>query len=114
MKGSASKLRDLVAAFSLANLSLIGVWNALLNFTPAQTFFFGQAPSQALYTAALANVLLIGLTFFVLIRLVRIGHDRYGVPLSAPILLLLALPAIKALVRLVATSIPAMMGSGLR
>jgi hypothetical protein len=99
-------LRDGLAALSLANLGLIGVWNALLNYGPAQGFFLAQAPPRAQYAAAMANVFLLGLLFFVLIRIARALHRRYGAPASAPILLLMTLPAIIALVRLGATELP--------
>ena len=99
-------LRDAFAALSLANLSLIGVWNTLLNTPPDQTFFLRQAPHPAQYGAALANVLLIGLVFFVAIRIARRAYYRYGALVSAPVLLLMILPAARALVRLMAPGIP--------
>ena len=54
----------------------------------------------------MANVLLIGLVYFVAIRVARWAHYRYGPLASAPILLLLILPAARALVRLMAPGIP--------
>jgi len=99
-------LRDALAAFSLANLSLIGVWNALLNTPPGETFFLRQASQPAPYAAAMANVLLIGLVFLVVIRIARRAHRRYGPRASMPILLLITLPAARALIRLMATRIP--------
>jgi hypothetical protein len=96
-------LSDALAALSLANLSLLGIWNALLNTSPDQTFFLRQAPHPALYAAAMANVLFTGVLFFVVIRLARRAHRRYGALVSAPILLLLILPAARAFVRLMAS-----------
>jgi hypothetical protein len=99
-------LRDALAALSLANLSLLGIWNALLNTPLDQTFFLRYAPLPSQYAAALANVLLIGIVFFVAIRIARHAHHRYGAPASMPLLLLMTLPAALALVRLMATRIP--------
>jgi hypothetical protein len=99
-------LRDALAALSLANLSLIGVWNTLLNTPPDQQFFLKQAPRPAQYAAAMANVLLFGLVIFVAIRIVRRAYYRYGALVAAPVLLLMMLPAARALVRLIELSIP--------
>lgn len=101
-----------MAALSLANLSLLGVWDVLLNTSKAQGFFLphGAPPSQ--YAAAMANVLLLGLICFAVIRVARIADGRYGVLVSAPILLLIALPAAKALVRIMATYFPKLGHSG--
>jgi hypothetical protein len=98
--------RDALAALSLANFSLLGIWNALLNTPPDQTFFLRYAPQPAQFAAALANALLLGLFFLIVIRIARRAHYRYGVVASAPILLLMALPAAGALIRLMAPTIP--------
>ncbi len=95
-------LQDALAALSLANLSLLGTWDALLTTSSAQTFFLPQAPPPSQYAAAMANVFLIGIVFFVVIRIARLAGDRYGALVSAPILLLITLPAAKALVRILA------------
>lgn len=96
---------DLLAAFSLANLSFIDLWNALLNYTPTQAALMEHAPRRTEYAAAFANVILVGLLFFLLIRLARRISTRYGFAGSVfgsfPILLLIALPAGKSIVRLV-------------
>jgi hypothetical protein len=105
-------VRDALAALSLANLSLLGIWNSLLNYSQPEAFFFLQAPSRAQYAAAWANVFLIGLVFFVLLRIARRMHKRYGAPVSAPILLLVSLPAGNAAVRLMAQNVPALGRSG--
>ena len=97
---------DLAAALSLANLSLLGVWDALLNYTSEQEFFFGRPPSRGQYLAAMTNVVLIGLVFFVGLRVVRRAQDRFGAWVSAPLLLVLCLPAANAGFRLLATSFP--------
>jgi hypothetical protein len=101
-----SRAHDALVAASLANLSLIELWNALINYSPAQSFWFDHAPSRTQYAAALANVFLIGFVFFLLIRLARWIAHRYGsagfIFGSVPILILTALPAAKAVVRLIA------------
>lgn len=102
------QLRDALASLSLANLSLLGVWNALLNTPPGQTFFLEQAPPPSQYAAAMANVFLIGLGFYVVIRLARRLKDRYGILVAAPIPVLLALPAARAVVRIMAMNFPRM------
>lgn len=106
----ASDGRDLLAALSLANLSLIGWWDGLLNYTPSQASFLERAPPRTEYVAAFANILLIGLLFFLLIRLARWIAARYGTPGlifgSLPILALLSLPAGKSIVRLIMNRFP--------
>jgi hypothetical protein len=96
---------DLVAAFSLANLSFIDLWDALLNYTPTQASLLDHAPRRTEYAAAFVNVVLLGILFFFLIRLARWISIRYGIAGSVlgsfPILLLVALPAGKSIVRLV-------------
>jgi hypothetical protein len=103
-------LRDLLAAFSLANLSLIGWWDALLNYTPTQAYFLEHAPPRTEYAAAFANVILIGLVLFALIRFTRWIATRFGtagfIVGSLPILLLISLPAAKSIVRLVENRLP--------
>lgn len=91
---------DLLAAFSLANLSLLRVWSALLNYTQGQSFFFTQPPSRIQYAVALANTFLLGLTLFGIIRLARRVHGRWGLAPSAAILVVASLPAMAALLRL--------------
>jgi len=102
--------RDLIAAFSLANLSLIGLWDGLLNYTPAQAFFLEHAPPRTEYAAAFANVILIGLIFFLVIRLARWMAARFGrwgiIFGSIPMLFLIALPAGKSLLRLIESRFP--------
>jgi hypothetical protein len=104
LNGSDARLRDLLIALSLANFSLIEVWDALLNYTPVESFYLAQAPSHAQYMAAFANIFLIGLAFFLLIRLARWIAARYGSTGflfgSVPIFVLIALPTFKAIVRL--------------
>jgi hypothetical protein len=102
--------RDLLAALSLANLSLIERWDPLLNYTPAQAFFFEHAPPRTEYAAAFANVLFLGLVFFLFIRLARWIGSRFGtagfILGSLPILLLISLPAGKSLVRFIVDRYP--------
>lgn len=95
-------LHDALAALSLANLSLIGTWDALLTTSSAQTFFLPQAAPPSQYAAAMANVFLIGIIFFVVMRVARLADERYGALVSAPVLLLITLPAAKSLVRILA------------
>lgn len=101
---------DLLAAFSLANLSFIELWDGLLNYTPAQSFFLEHAPPRTAYAAAFANVIIVGLVFFLFIRLARWIGTRYGtagvILGSLPILLLIAVPAAKSLLRLVLNRLP--------
>ena len=96
---------DLVAAFSLANLSFIDLWDALLNYTPTQATLLEHAPRRTEYAAAFVNVILLGLLFFLCIRLARRIAARYGVFRSLPILILIALPSGKSMVRLIVESI---------
>jgi hypothetical protein len=100
---NAPRLRDAVAALSLANLSLIGVWNALLNYTPAQSFFLTRAPGRAAYAAAMVNVFLIGAALYAVIALSRWIAQRYAWG-AVPVLVLAAAPAVKALLRILAES----------
>ncbi len=108
MKGSHG--RDLLAALSLANLSLIGWWDGLLNYTTAQSAFLERPPPRTEYAAAFANVAIIGLVFFLLIRLARWVANRYGILGSIfgslPILTLIALPAAKSFLRLITNRFP--------
>lgn len=101
---------DFLAAFSLANLSFLALWDGLLNYTPDQAFFFENPPPRGAYLAGFANVILLGLVFFLLIRLARWIAARYGrtgfILGSLPIFLLIALPAGKSTVRLIADRIP--------
>lgn len=99
-------LRDALAAFSLANLSLLGIWNALLYYPPSETFFLNQVPSPTQYAAAMANIFLIGVVFLVFIRVARSVYRRYGMWAAAPILFPIALPAIIALAHLMASGFP--------
>lgn len=103
-------LRDLLAALSLANLSLIGWWDGLLNYTPFQAFFLEHHPPGNEYAAAFTNVIVIGFVFFLLIRFARWIAARYGTAGlifgSLPILLLIALPAAKSFVRLIENRFP--------
>jgi len=102
--------RDFLAALSLANLGLIVTWDGLLNATPDQTYLIGHPPPRSEFAAAFVNVLLIGLAFYLLIRLARWIAHRFGtVGLifgSLPILGLIALPAVKSIVRLIANRFP--------
>ena len=109
MKGS--RLRgDFLAALSLANLSFIAVWDGLLNYTPAQAFFLEHAPTRTTYVATFANVILLGLVFFLFIRIARWIPTRFGTAGvllgSVPILAIAALPAGKSIVRLIANRFP--------
>jgi hypothetical protein len=101
---------DLLAAFSLANLSFIELWDGLLNYTPAQSFFLEHAPPRTAYAAAFANVIVVGLVFFLFIRLARWIGTRYGTAgvifCSLPILLLIAVPAEKSIIRLLLNRLP--------
>jgi len=101
---------DLFAAFSLANLSFIEMWDGLINYTPAQAFYLEHAPPRAEYAAAFLNVILVGLVFFSLIRFARWIAARYGIAGfilgSLPILLLIAVPPAKSIVRLLANRFP--------
>lgn len=97
---------DLLAAFSLANLSLLGIWNALLNYTPAQEFFFARPPSRPQYLAAMLNVFLIGLVLFPGFRAARRLQDKFGASGSAPLLILMCIPTANAVFRIVATRVP--------
>ncbi len=94
---------DFLAALSLANLSFLALWDGLLNYTPAQGFFFERAPPRMEYAATFVNVIVLGLIFFLLIRLARRLRTPYA---SLPILALIALPAGKSLVRLIANRFP--------
>ncbi|HTB15357.1 MAG TPA: sulfatase-like hydrolase/transferase [Bryobacteraceae bacterium] len=102
--------QDLLAALSLANLSFIALWDGLLNYTPSQAFFMETPPAPPQYAAAFANVILLGLLFFALIRLARWIAARYGATGfflgSLPILLLVVLPAAKSTVRLLMDRLP--------
>src|SRR5579864_5863794 len=80
-----SHVRDALAALSLSNLSLIGIWNGLLNISTRQTFFLEQAPSRGEYAAAMVNVLLIGIIFFIVIHCAR----RFPTVVAAALLLLI-------------------------
>jgi hypothetical protein len=99
------RFRDLLAAFSLANLSLIGWWDGLLNYTSSQAFFLEHAPPRTEYLAAFTNVFLIGIVFYLLIRLARRIASLFGnlglIFGSIPLLLLIAVPVGKSLVRLI-------------
>ncbi len=102
--------RDLLAALSLANLCFIKLWDGLLNYTPAQAFFLEHAPPRTEYAAAFVNVILIGLIFFLLIRLARWIAARYGtlgiIFGSIPILGLIVFPAGKSFVQLILNRFP--------
>jgi hypothetical protein len=102
--------RDLLAAFSLANLAFIKLWDGLINYTPSQAFFLEHAPPRAEYAAAFANVFLVGLVFYACIRFARWIASRFetlGMIFgSLPILTLIALPAAKSIVRLLANRLP--------
>lgn len=95
---------DFLAALSLANLSFIVLWDALLNYTPAQSFYLEYAPPRREYAAAFASVILTGLAFFLLIRAARWIATRYGTAGviwgTVPILAVIALPPAKSIVRL--------------
>ena len=54
----------------------------------------------------MANIFLIGFVFFILIRMARWLHRRYGVWASAPILFTITLPAVNAVAHLIAASFP--------
>lgn len=101
---------DLLAAFSLANLSFIELWDGLLNYTPAQSFYLEHAPAGTAYLAAFANVIIVGLIFFLFIRLARWIGQRYGtaglILGSLPILALIAVPAAKSFLRLMLNRFP--------
>ena len=80
------------------------MWDSLLNYTPAQAFFWERAPPRTEYAAAFANVILIGLVFFLLIRLARRIAARYGTAgfvFASLLLILITLPAGKSLARLI-------------
>jgi hypothetical protein len=101
---------DFLAALSLANLSFIELWDGLLNYTPAQSFFLDHAPPATEYAAAFANVLILGSIFFLLIRLARWIATRLGVLGfifgSLPLLLLIVLFPAKSVVRLIENRLP--------
>jgi len=101
---------DLLAAFSLANLSFIELWDGLLNYTPEQSFFLEHAPARTAYAAAFASVLIVGLIFFLVIRFARWIGTRYGtvgfILGGLPLLLLIVAPAAKSLLRLVLNRVP--------
>lgn len=101
---------DLLAAFSLANLSFIELWDGLLNYTPEQSFFLEHAPARTAYAAAFTSVLIVGLLFFLVIRFARWIGTRYGtvglIIGGFPLLLLIAVPAAKSLLRLVLNRVP--------
>jgi hypothetical protein len=102
--------RDLLAAFSLANLTLIERWDALLNYTAAQSFYFDHAPPRTEYAAAFVFVFLLGLVFFLLIQLAKRVGTRFGTAGvifgSLPIVALICLPAGKSLFRLIMNRFP--------
>jgi sulfatase-like protein len=102
--------RDVLAALSLANLSFIEMWDGLLNYTSAQAFYLEHAPPPAEYAAAFANVILVGLVFFLLIRFARWIAARYGtagfILGSLPILSIVAVAPAKSIVRLLANRLP--------
>jgi hypothetical protein len=96
--------RDALVSLSLANLGLLEIWNALLNYTPAQSALFDREPSRSQYAAAFVNVFLVGFVFFLLIRLERWLNARYGSSGflfgSVPILFVIALPAVRSIARI--------------
>jgi Sulfatase len=102
--------QDVLVALSLANLSFIEMWDGLLNYTPFQAFYLEHAPPRAEYAAAFLNVILVGLVFFALIRFARRIAARFGITGfilgSLPVLLLIALPPSKSIVRLLANRFP--------
>ena len=104
-KEGVRKLPDILASLSLANFSFIAIWDPLLNYTPAQAFMFEHAPPRAAYLAAFANVALLTLAFFGLIRLARFAARRFGTIGflfgTLPCVLLVSLPAAKSFLRLV-------------
>ncbi len=96
-RGSAG--RDFLTAISLSNLSLLREWNALLNYTAADAFFFEHRPSISQFAAIFLAVLLLGAFFFGLIRLSRQIRDRLERRFCIPFVLAAALPPANAIRR---------------
>ncbi len=89
---SASWKKDALAALSIANLSLAKAWNELLNYTPADSFFFERPPALPEFAELAAAVVGLGIVFYSLIRIARWLTRKHGYLWSVPVLILIALP----------------------
>ena len=85
--------RDLLIAFSLANLCYLRIWSELLTYTRADTYLMKLPPPPTEYVAVMLNVVLVGVALWTAAAIARhwlpAGAFRWS---EAAFLLLLLIP----------------------